>query len=133
MTHEPAARKSLLLSTLPLGALTLISALGLGGCTVTPTPVVGYATISSGPIDIEAYPSTFYEGRRVYLYHDAWWFRDNGRWAYYRSEPPELFRQRRYVQVAPPAPHYYGPGYTQPAPVYPQPVPAPAPPAVRVQ
>jgi hypothetical protein len=130
MTHEPAARKSILLSMLPLGALALISALGFAGCTVTPVPVVGYATLSSAPIGIETYPSTFYDGRRVYLYNNVWWFQDRGRWAYYRTEPPALFRQRRFVQVAPPA-------WSQPAPVFPQPVtPAPAPvppPAVRVQ
>ena len=64
----------------------------------------------SAPANLEAYPSTEYEGRTVYLVDDRWVYFDGSRWVRYASEPPELEsrratlqRTRPYVQQAPPA------------------------------
>lgn len=91
--------------------LTLVAggAFAATACTVHTYPEpVGYAEVTAAPVNIEAYPSTVYEGRPVYLYEGRWYYRDGGRWGYYRNEPPPLrdYRvhvQRPYVQQAPPA------------------------------
>ena len=36
----------------------------------------------------------YYEGRPVYWYNNYWYYRDHGRWSYYRAEPGWL-RERR--------------------------------------
>jgi hypothetical protein len=95
-------------------ATALAVALGaLPGCYATlddPPPVVvhpaapvaiGFAEVTSAPVDIETYPSVVYEGRPTYFYGDRWWYRDGARWSSYQSEPSELHRQREFVQRAP--------------------------------
>jgi hypothetical protein len=84
-----------------LGAAAALAAAATTGCYAYAEPDVGYAEVTSAPVDIETYPSVTYEGRPVYLYQDRFWYRDGGRWAYYRSEPEALHRQRAYVQRAP--------------------------------
>ncbi|MEP7124987.1 MAG: hypothetical protein ABJE95_28920 [Byssovorax sp.] len=71
------------------------------------TSTVAYVETSEAPveIDVETYPHTYYEGRTVYFYQDRWYYQDAGRWSYYRDEPPVLYRQRGFVQQAPPADH----------------------------
>jgi hypothetical protein len=59
--------------------------------------------VEAPPPYVETYPQTYYEGRVVYLVNDRWYYQRRGRWVYYRTEPPELVRQRSYVQQAPPA------------------------------
>ncbi len=75
-----------------------------GGCyaTVDPQPV-GYAEVTAAPVNIEASPQVVYEGHPTYFSGNRWWYRDSGRWTYYRSEPEGLARQRAYVQRAPAA------------------------------
>jgi hypothetical protein len=96
--------------------LAAVGALAAAGChaTVEPEPVAATYEVTYGevPTDIEAQPHTYYEGRPVYLYQGHWYYRDSGRWAYYRHEPPALYqyRQRNYVQQAPPAQRSYPPG-----------------------
>ncbi len=88
------------------------------GCYATAgTSGVVYADVSEAPvvIDVATYPHTYYEGRTVYFYQDRWYYQDGGRWAYYRSEPPALYRQRGYVQVAPAARHEEHHHYAPPA------------------
>jgi hypothetical protein len=90
---------------------TLALALGAMGCTVEPAqpaPAVAYAddtvVYDTGPtIDINTYPHEIYEGRPVYYVNNRWYYRDGGRWAYYRHEPAPLYRRRAYVRQAPPA------------------------------
>lgn len=111
-----------------------LAALGLGlatsGCTVhAQTEPVGYAEVTSVPVNVDTYPTTVYAGHTVYWVNDRWMYRDRGRWAYYRSEPPELYRQRRYVQAAPPAPAHRA----QPRRAAPHPPRTSAPPATRVR
>ena len=36
----------------------------------------------------------YFDGRPVYWYNNNWYYRDRGRWSYYRSEPVYL-RERR--------------------------------------
>jgi hypothetical protein len=117
-----------------------VAAIAFGGCRATTygeAEPVGYVELTAAPVDVEAYPHTYYDGRQVYYVNDRWMYRDRGRWAYYRHEPPALYRHRTYVQQAPPAypqgryPRAYPQQYPQ---TYPggRP-PTSAPPAVRVE
>lgn len=74
-------------------------------------------------VDIEAYPSVAFEGGNAYFVDGRWYRRGPRGWGYYRQEPPELYRQRGYVerqrgyvQQAPPAYRHDERGYAQPAP-----------------
>ncbi len=118
-------------STSGIGVVAVaVAAIAFGGCRATTYgDEVGYVELTAAPVDVDVYPHTFYDGRAVYLVNDRWMYRDRGRWAYYRHEPPELYRQRGYVQQAPPA---YRHGYPQSVPrSYPRSYPSP--PAVRVE
>jgi hypothetical protein len=59
------------------------------------------------PAHIEVYPRYYYRGRTVYYVDGHWYHRRGSRWVYYRDEPPELYRQRVYVERAPRAPDRY--------------------------
>jgi hypothetical protein len=78
-----------------------VAALGTA-CTLTTEPA--YAEVEVAPPNIEASPSTVYEGQTVYLHDDRWYYRHGSRWVYYRREPEYLVRQRGVVRRAPPAP-----------------------------
>jgi hypothetical protein len=66
---------------------------------------VGQVEITSAPVvDYAAYPHTVYRGQTVYYVNGRWGFPRGRDWAYMQSEPPELVRYRRGVEVAPPAP-----------------------------
>ena len=94
--------------TIILHAAFLAGAIALGaGCVARVEEPVAYAEADYVPPTVTTYPSTVYEGRTVYYYGDRWYYRDGSRWAYYRREPPVLYRQRTYVQAAPPAPRVY--------------------------
>lgn len=75
----------------------------LGGCLATVQAEPAYVEVGTIPVNIEIYPHTYYEGRTVYFIDNRWHYRDGPRWAYYREEPPTLYRHRSYVQQAPPA------------------------------
>ncbi|HET9989444.1 MAG TPA: hypothetical protein VFQ65_13025 [Kofleriaceae bacterium] len=55
-------------------------------------------SVSIGIAPPSAYIATtqpeYFEGRPVYWYNNNWYYRDHGRWSYYRSEPRYL-RERR--------------------------------------
>jgi hypothetical protein len=68
-------------------------------------PATVEVTADTVPVNIETYPYTEYEGRRVYLWGDRWYYRSGNRWSYYRSEPETLRRYRATRQAAPPARH----------------------------
>ena len=107
-----------------------VAGFALGGCAATygVAEPVGYVELTSAPVYADWYPNTYYNGRQVYYVDNRWMYRDGGRWMYYQHEPPGLYRQRMYVQQAPPAyPHTY-PGYSpglRPRP-YPGPYQTPA-------
>jgi hypothetical protein len=102
LENEPAIRSRSRLRSLAGGVAFAACACAATGCyaTVDPAPV-GYAEVTSAPVDIETYPSVTYMGEPVYFYGDHWWHRDGGRWAYFKSEPEELYRQRAIVRRAP--------------------------------
>lgn len=109
--------------------LCILAALA-GGCAAHVRPAT--VELTSVPLAIETYPSVVYEGRPVYLYEGRWYFRDGGTWHYYEKEPPALYRQRTYIQQAPPAPRYpQQPAPPAPTYQYQQQTPGTAPPAVR--
>jgi hypothetical protein len=43
----------------------------------------------------------YFEGRPVYWYNNSWYYRDHGRWSYYRSEPGYLHERRAHWAPAP--------------------------------
>lgn len=88
------------MKTRGLAVLTLtLAAAPASGCVVHGHPEpVGYVEVTSAPAGIETYPSTYYDGRPVYLYQDRWYYRDGGRWGYYRREPPELYEHRMRIR-----------------------------------
>jgi len=86
-----------------VGLLGLAMLSALGGCYVGLQADSAYVETSYVPSNIEAYPHRYYEGRTVYYVNERWHYRDGARWAYYRQEPAPLYRQRTYVQQAPPA------------------------------
>src|SRR6266550_2907588 len=57
--------------------------------------------------DVYSYPRADYHGHVVYYVNNRWYTPRGQRWYYYRTEPPELVRHRRYVEQAPPAPRVY--------------------------
>jgi hypothetical protein len=95
-----------------------------------PPYVGGYATIYADtvPVDVYAYPHVWYDGGYAYLVNDEWYYPTAHGWVVLREEPPTLYQYRRqFVQQAPPAYPYYGPGYaprTAPPPQYGYPPPA---------
>jgi len=77
-----------------------IAVTALTGCYATAAPPpIDYAETTAAPMDIETYPSVTYLGQPVYFYGDHWWYRNSGRWTYYRNEPAELQRQRDVVRA----------------------------------
>jgi len=60
-------------------------------------------TVEAAPVDVYTYPHTEYRGTTVYYVNGRWYRPRGNRWSYYRTEPAELVRHRRYVQEAPPA------------------------------
>lgn len=112
----------------PLFSVAVALSSILGGCVVHTEPEpIAYAEVTAAPVgvDLYAYPHTYYAGRPVYYYGNRWWYQSGGNWVYYPTEPVPLYRyrQRPYIQQAPPA--LRGPVYAPPA--------TSAPPAVRVQ
>lgn len=91
---------SLLRSTHQHALALLFAGLMGSGCYASTR---GYVVTDAPPAYIETYPSYYYEGRTVYLVDGRWYTRDRGHWVYYRREPPELYRYRTTVRVAPPA------------------------------
>ena len=83
----------LLWNAAPALALAFGCALA-AGCYADAEPAVGYADVTSAPVDVAVTPSVYYEGRPVYYGGGRWWYRDGSRWAYYRREPAELARHR---------------------------------------
>jgi hypothetical protein len=43
----------------------------------------------------------YFEGRPVYYYNNSWYYRDHGRWGYYRNEPGYLRDRRAHWAPAP--------------------------------
>jgi len=73
---------------------------------VYPAPVDTDAVVyvDRAPPNIEMYPHYYYGTGYAYYVDGRWYRQGPGGWGYYRQEPPELARQRPYVQVAPAAP-----------------------------
>jgi hypothetical protein len=86
-------------------AASLVVVLGLHstGCVATVGPEPAYVEVDEAPVAIERYPRRVYDGHDVYYYRNRWYTRRGSHWAYYRETPPQLRRERHYVQQAPPA------------------------------
>jgi len=96
VSEYPFAWKRLMATTAVLTLLTL------GGC--ASTAYVG----AEVPVDVETYPSTYYDGHVVYWTGDRWYTYRNGVWVYYHSEPLYLRQYRgRWSGPYYRTPHYY--------------------------
>ena len=75
-------------------AITLVItiAIALGSSTEARAQVV--ITFAPPAAYIATSQPEYFEGRPVYWYNNNWYFRDHGRWSYYRREPVYL-RDRR--------------------------------------
>ena len=84
-----------------------VALLTLAGCYGTTSAYV----VADAPVGVEAYPSSYYDGRVVYWVGDRWYARDGDTWFYYRSEPTHLYdyRARWRGYSAPAPPRYYRP------------------------
>jgi len=98
-------------------AAALAAGFILTGCTAqgeTARPAVvtnddAAVEVQTVPADVYTYPRSEYRGRTVYLVNGRWYYPHGQHWYYYRAEPPELVRHRRYVEQAPPAGRVYQP------------------------
>jgi len=90
----------LLARSLGLTALVLVASACYAGADVEPV----YVDATVAPVDVEAAPQYYYEGRTVYYVNDHWYAHDGDRWVYYRTEPEPLVRHRVEMQGAPAAP-----------------------------
>ena len=91
-----------------LGSAALVlAAMAAVGCTATvyPDPGDGVVYTDEAPPNIEVYPHVAYGDGYAYYVQGRWYRRTARGWGYYRNPPPELVRQRPYVQEAPPARH----------------------------
>ncbi|MFO0611984.1 MAG: hypothetical protein U0414_05330 [Polyangiaceae bacterium] len=105
--------------TLPLlGLVGAVASLGLFGtgcyATVAERPVYVHhdeavVWVDGPPVaDYEVYPCREYYGTRVYWVNGLWWYMDGPRWAYYRTEPQDLYVYRTsYIG-------YWGPTHHHP-------------------
>jgi hypothetical protein len=71
------------------------AALGGAGCYASAGVPGADVELTSAPVDIDTYPSVYYEGRPAYFYHDHWYYREGRAWRYYHTEPRFLFEHRR--------------------------------------
>jgi hypothetical protein len=84
--------------------LLVAGALALGSAATQTTDAHAQVVISGGVgVTVGVYPPAayiatatpeYYEGRPAYYYNNSWYYRDHGRWSYYRHEPVYL-RGRR--------------------------------------
>jgi len=76
----------------------LINALLLGPMLASVVPSTAQAqaiTVEApSPAFIATAQPEYFEGRPVYYYNDSWYYRDHGRWSYYRTEPGYLHERR---------------------------------------
>ena len=110
MTTHPRSFVTVTLSAV-LASSVLGSAIGSMGCAAPTLTTVsdeqpGYLTASGVPINIEAYPSSWYDGHIVYYWNEQWVFRGPNGWAYVPSTIPQA-RRRAAVHESRPDPHEY--------------------------
>lgn len=74
--------------------LTLVTALSLALGSSTEARAQVVVTIAPPAAYIATSQPEYFEGRPVYYYNNNWYYRDHGRWSYYRREPVYL-RDRR--------------------------------------
>lgn len=72
--------------------LAIALAIALGSSTEARAQIV--VTIAPPAAYIATSQPEYFEGRPVYYYNNSWYYRDHGRWSYYRREPVYL-RDRR--------------------------------------
>lgn len=72
--------------------LILVIAIALGSSTKARAQIV--VTVAPSAAYIATSQPEYFEGRPVYWYNNNWYYRDHGRWSYYRREPVYL-RDRR--------------------------------------
>jgi hypothetical protein len=71
------------------------------GCVAEVRGRPGYVYATYEPRDIDRYPQTVYDGRRVYYVDGYWYTREGPRWIYLREEPRPLYEFRLNVRSSP--------------------------------
>ena len=102
MNRVHASQRRRGLARVAAAALSGAALLFSVGCAVHTAPPP-YVEAEYAPPNVGAYPSVVYEGHPNYYVGGRWYYRHRGKWVYYRNEPSMLYRQRTYVQQAPPA------------------------------
>lgn len=77
-------------------AITLVItiAIALGSSTEARAQIV--VTFAPPAAYIATSQPEYFGGRPVYWYNNSWYFRDHGRWSYYRQEPVYLRNRRAH-------------------------------------
>ena len=78
-------------------ALVLIPAsLGVAVMAAAPTEAAAQVQVVFEPpaAFVATSEPVYFEGRPHYWYNNQWYYRDHGRWSYYRTEPPFLYQRR---------------------------------------
>ena len=76
--------------------LILVIAIALGSSTKARAQIV--VTFAPPAAYIATSQPEYFEGRPVYWYNNNWYFRDHGRWTYYRREPVYLHGRRAHLE-----------------------------------
>ena len=106
-THRFSGVEARLLSVaraVLLPAAVLLSAGALNGCVAEVEP----AAVPVG-VSYYDYPSTYYEGRTVYLVNGAWSYPSGNHWYRYRHVPGALEQRRTQLHYPPRYGHGGGP------------------------
>lgn len=77
-------------------ALAVFAAVSIGSATDADAQIVVDVGFAPPAAYIATVTPEYYEGRPVYFYNDQWYYRDHGRWMYYRHEPAYLHGRRDY-------------------------------------
>jgi len=75
-------------------SFAILAALALGTAHEADAQIV--VSIAPPAAYIATSTPEYYEGRPVYFYNNSWYYRDRGRWMYYRHEPSYLYGRRAY-------------------------------------
>ena len=74
--------------------LILVVAIALGSSTKARAQIV--VTVAPPAAYIATSQPEYFGGRPVYWYNNNWYYRDHGRWSYYRREPGYLHERRAH-------------------------------------
>ena len=88
---------SMLSKSLPMLIPALVAgAIATGAPSEADAQVRVVISVAPPPAYIATVEPEYFEGRPVYYYNNSWYYRDHGRWSYYRTEPTYLHERRNH-------------------------------------